>query len=149
MLMKNALVHPAKVESKWFVYLGAFIALFIMISSMYGVQEESLLSLIFPILLILIVIGLLYMMARKTSYVLTKECIEINMLFYQHKLPYSYIDNVKRSRYPSAGRRMAWAAEGLVLYYASGSMLYIAPEDREAFMEDLKRYIPESKFINQ
>jgi len=61
----------------------------------------------------------------------------IKFFLYTNELPYKYIQHIKKSNYPSAGRKAAWAKEGLTIYYNQGNMLFIAPEKREEFLKEI------------
>lgn len=143
--MNTTNTYRAKVEGQWFGYLALFIAALMWLLSLTssGSSEP-----IWSVLIIWAVIALMYYLAQRTSYVLTDEALEINWLFYNKKLPYSYIDRIKASNYPASGYRFAWASTGHSIYYASGSILFISVLEEEAFINDLKAKAPHIKEIS-
>ena len=127
--------YKAKVDGNWFFLIGVFIsAVMILIGATSKTQTNEYW---YGVIAVGIIGGLLYLFATKSSYTLAKDRLVIKFLIYTNELPYSYIQHVKRSNYPSSGRKAAFAKEGIAIYYNQGNILFIAPEDREGFMTDL------------
>lgn len=129
-------IYKAKVDGNWFFLIGVFIS-FIMIligetSNTNGSKEYYV-----GILAVVVVGVLLYWMALKSTYTLTSDRLLIKFLIYTNELPYKYIQHIKYSNYPSSGRKAAFAKEGLSVFYSQGSLLFVAPDNRDEFINDL------------
>jgi len=130
-------VFKAKVDGNWFFLIGVFIS-FVMIligetSNTNGSKEYYV-----GVLAVVIVGGVLYWMALKSTYTLTSDRLLIKFLIYTNELPYKYIQHIKFSNYPSAGRKAAFAKEGLSVFYNQGNLLFISPDQREEFVAEIK-----------
>ncbi len=129
-------IYKAKVDGNWFFLIAVFIS-FVMIligetSNTNGNKEYYV-----GILAVGIIGSLLYWMALKCTYTLTSDRLIIKFFLYTNELPYKYIQHIKFSNYPSSGRKAAFAKEGLSIFYSQGNLLFIAPENRDVFVEDL------------
>jgi len=132
--MKNS-VHKAKVEGNWFLLFGVFISVVMILIGKTSNTESN--EYYIGIAAVFIVGCLVYVLAKRTRYILRADKLIIKFFLYTNELPYKYIQHIKKSNYPSAGRKAAWAKEGLTIYYNQGNMLFIAPEKREEFLIEI------------
>lgn len=128
-------IYQAKVDGNWFFLIGGFISAVMIVIGMTSMTDTN--EYFYGVLAVAIIGVLLYYLASRSSYTLTEDKIVIKFFIYTNELPYSYIQHAKKSNYPSSGRKAAFAKEGIAIYYNQGSILFIAPVDRDRFMQDL------------
>lgn len=142
--MKGEKIYKAKVDGNWFFIIGSFIVAVIYLVGI-TTNESSTESSWVPIVIVSAMILAIYYLALRTRYILSKEGVHIKWLWYQQELPYKYIDLVKKSNYPSSGRKFGWAAEGVLVLYSKGNQLYISPINRDQFISDLNDKLQSNK----
>ena len=143
--MKDS-IYKAKVDGNWFFLIGLFIsAVMILIVNTSNTQTNEYW---YGVVAVVVIGVILYAFATKSSYTLTEDRLLIKFLIYTNELPYSYIQHIKTSNYPSSGRKAAFAKEGVTIYYNQGSLLFIAPEDRSRFMKDMGNRAEHIQVIN-
>jgi len=139
-------VYKAKVDGNWFFLIGVFISFVMFLigetSNTNGSKEYYI-----GILAVAMVGSLLYWMALKSTYTLTSDRLLIKFLIYTNELPYKYIQHIKYSNYPASGRKAAFAKEGVSVFYNQGSLLFIAPEERDEFINDLTSKVDHIQII--
>lgn len=127
--------YKAKVDGNWFFLIGVFIsAVMILIGNTSNTESNEYWI---GVVAVAIIGSILYYLATRSSYTLTEDRLVIKFFMYTNELPYKYIQHIKKANYPSAGRKAAWAKEGITIYYNQGSMLFIAPVDRSRFINDI------------
>ena len=132
--MKDS-IYKAKVDGNWFFLIAVFISAIMILIGITSKTQTN--EYYYGVIAVSLIACILFVFASKSSYTLTKDKLIISFLIYTNELPYSYIQLIKTSNYPAAGRKAAFAKEGINIYYNQGSILFIAPVDREDFIKEL------------
>lgn len=98
-------------------------------------------STVLAMVLLLFVSGFLYRVRHYGYYELGPDYLRYSLGFGEQRIPIDQIHWVKKSRYPSAGRRAALATDGLLIGYGAGYELFISPEEEEVFQAKLEELI--------
>ncbi len=128
-------IYKAKVDGNWFFLIGVFISVIMILIGVTSNTQTN--DYYYGVVAVAIIGGLLYILATKSSYTLTEDKLVIKFFMYTNELPYSYIQHIKISNYPSSGRKAAFAKEGLSIFYNQGNLLFIGPERRKEFIQDI------------
>ena len=127
----NDSIYKAKVDGNWFFLIGVFISVVMILIGITSKTQTN--EYYYGVIAVALLACILFVFASKSSYALTKDRLVIKFFMYTNELPYSYIQIAKKSNYPSAGRKAAFAKEGITIYYNQGNIIFIAPENESRF----------------
>ena len=133
--MKDS-IYKAKVDGNWFFLIAIFISVVMLLIGITSKTQTN--EYYYGVIAVALLACILFVFASKSSYTLTTDRLVIKFFMYTNDLPYTYIQHVKKSNYPSSGRKAAFAKEGISIYYNQGNILFIAPENRLEFMKDIE-----------
>ena len=113
------------------VFIGIIIAVFIPL-----VMDQDLTSLYIGVP----VAGLLLWIWFTTYYVIEKNSLVVRSAFIHKIIPVSEIKSIRRTFNPLSSP--ALSLDRLEILYGNGKMVLISPENREKFLEELKKLNP-------
>jgi len=102
-------------------------------------NDEEILVALFILSLIFVILIIFVERWMKMSYTIDNTYLIINAGVKERRINIKDIQSIKLSGYSSYGYKPALDFKGVQIIYELGRMIYVSPENREEFLEELKK----------